>query len=65
MKPIDPTLLWSGFLVFLASPLIFLIRPVRKKPVLRNAALAIVLSLYLIAFVAVTGLVMALSGMRG
>jgi hypothetical protein len=65
MTPIDPTIIWSTLLVFLASPLVFLIGPVRKMRGLRTGALLIVVALYLIAFVALVGIISALSGLRG
>jgi hypothetical protein len=65
MKPIDPDLFWSGLLLFLASPLIFLIGPVRRRRRLRIAAQVIVGPLYLIAFVLLCGLLLALNGTRG
>jgi hypothetical protein len=63
VKPIDPTILWDTWLAFLASPLIFLIRPVRKKPALRHAALVFVLACYLLAFFGVVVFFQALSGL--
>jgi hypothetical protein len=52
-------------LVFLASPLVFLIRPVRKRKGLRNAAQVIVGAFYLITFLLLWELLWALNGMRG
>jgi tetratricopeptide (TPR) repeat protein len=59
-KPIDRHLVWSFWLASLASPLIFLIRPVRKKPVLRRVALVIVIACYLITLVSVRGVLVAI-----
>jgi len=58
-------LIWSCWLAALASPLVFLIRPVRKKSVLRRAALVIVVACYLFTLVTVWSLLVALSGLHG